>query len=223
MVHLPGLQRLVFSQEMEVDLPPPGPLRLPADMGSLSSTLLHLDISGHMGTSFPLSLTQLVALEHLIAKENGFAELPAGVTALSRLTELMLGRVFVYDEDPLQLHVKRTLDARALGDMSRFPELRKLTFDSCEVMLCRSVLGAARHASLTSLCFCNAHPAPECAPAVLQLSQELWRLRRGSMLRAVCEELLGFLYGALRDAQGCAPCQMFMAELEAYRLEACGL
>ena len=62
-------------------------------MGSLSATLLHLDISGHMGTRFPLALTQLVALEHLSARGNEFAELPAGITALSRLTELMLGRV----------------------------------------------------------------------------------------------------------------------------------
>ena len=224
LAHLPGLQRLVFSQELAPDLlQPPGPLRLPADMGSLSSTLLHLDISGHMGTRFPLSLTQLVALEHLNAKENGFAELPAGITALTRLTELMLGRVFVYDEDPLQLREKRPLDVRALGDLYRFPGLRKLTFDSCKVMLCCSVLGAVRHASLTSLCFCNAHPAPECAPAVLQVSQELWLERRGSVLRAVCEELSDYIYGALRDAQGCAPCQLFMADLEECRLEACEL
>ena len=37
----------------------------------------------------------------------------------------------------------------------------------------------------TSLCFYSAHPAHECAPAVLQLSRDLWRQGRGS------------------DAQGC--------------------
>ena len=67
------------------------------------------------------------------------------------------------------------------------------------------------------------HPAPECAPAVLQLSQELWRLGRGSVLKAECIEVMGRLPSALQDAHGRAPCQKFMADLEACRLEACGL
>ena len=217
----PGLQRLVLSRmdepDDELDL---GPLRLPADMGPLRSTLLHLDISGNLGTRFPLSLTQLVALEHLNTRKNGFAKLPAGITALSRLTELVLGRILVYDEHP-QLHGKRVLDARALGDLSRFPRLRSLTFESCKVMLHRSVLGAAQHASLTSLCFDEAHPALKCAPAVLQLSQELWRLGRGSVLKCLCS--LRYSQGGLQAAQRHAPCQKFTADLEAGRLEACGL
>ena len=187
LAQLPGLQRLILSRmdDLPYDELDLAPLRLPADMGPLSSTLLHLDINGHMSTRFPRSLTQLVALEHLNAVGNGFAKLPAGITALSRLTELMLGRVSAYYEDPLGEgeHGARPLNARALGDLSRFPGLRNLTFDSCEVMLRRSVVSAARHASLTSLCFCNAYPAPECAPAVMQLSQELCRLGRGSVLR----------------------------------------
>ena len=212
LARLPGLQRLVLSQNMELELYLPGPLRLPADMGSLSSTLLHLDIAGHTGTRFPQALTQLVALQHLNAKENEFAELPAGIMALSRLTELMLGRAVKYVEDTQQLQQKPPLDVRALGDLSCFPGLRKLTFEACEVMLCRSVLGAARHASLTSLCFDEAHPAPECAPAVLQLGQELWRLGRGSVLRCVCPSY--YVRGELLK---------FRADLEACRLEACGL
>ena len=185
LAQLSVLQRLVLSRMLdlpyeELDL---GPLRLPADMGPLSSTLLHLDINGHMGTRFPRSLTQLVALEHLNAERNGFAKLPAGITALSRLTELMLGRLSVYDEDPLGEHGARPLDARALGDLSRFPGLRKLSFNSCEVMLCRSVVGAVRHASLVSLCFRDAYPALKFSPAVMQLAQELCRLGRGSVLR----------------------------------------
>ena len=58
---------------------------------------------------------------------------------------------------------------------------------------------------------------------MLQLSRDLWRQRRGSVLRATCEDFTGYLYGALRDAQGRAPCQVFMADLEVCRLEACGL
>ena len=215
----PGLQRLVLSR-MDDDELDPGPLRLPGDMGSLRSTLLHLDINGHTGTRFPRSLTQLVALEHLDATGNGFAKLPAGITALSRLTELILGRILVCDGHP-QLHGKRPLDARALGDLSRFPGLRKLSFESCEVMLRRSVVGAARHTSLTSLCFDEAQPAPKCAPAVLQPSQELWRLGRGSVLKCLCN--LRYFRGGLQAAQRHAPCQKFTADLEACRLEACGL
>ena len=126
LAQLPGLQRLVLSQDTNFGLHLLEPLRLPADMGSLSATLLHLDIAGHMGTRFPQALTQLVALEHLNAKDSEFAELPAGITALSRLTKLKLGRI--WEEDPLQLLEKRPLDVRAMGDLSHVPGLCKLTF-----------------------------------------------------------------------------------------------
>ena len=90
-------------------------------MSALSSTLHHLDISGLRLAQFPLALTQLVAL--LNAKVNAFTQLPAGITALSRLTELALGRL-ISSEDPLQLQRKRPFDARALGDVSSFPAAR---------------------------------------------------------------------------------------------------
>ena len=225
---LPGLRRLVLSCCLCHEQDPSGPLRLPADVGPLRAMLLHLNVSGNKLTPFPLAVTQLVKLEHLNARDNEFAELPAGITALSRLTELILGR-HICREDPLQLHGKRPLDARALGDLSRFPALHELTLNWCEVTLCRSVLGAARHACLASLCFCVAHPAPECAQAVLQLSRELWRLGRGSVLKAMMErpcvgdEPFDNISNALQDAQGRAPCQKFRATLEAWGLEACGL
>ena len=92
-----------------------------------------------------------------------------------------LGR-FVSDKDPLQLRKKRALDARALGDLSGFPALRELTFSSCEVMLCASMLGAVQHPASPPFAFLHAHPAPECAPVVLQLSRALRRLSRGSVL-----------------------------------------
>ena len=129
----------------------------------------------------------------------------------------------------MQLQAKRPRDARARGDLSRFPALRKLTFDFCEVMLCRSVLGAAQHASLANLVLCIAHPAPESAPAVVQLSRELWRQKRGSVLKAMMERPcvgdrpFDEIFYALLDAHGRAPCQRFEADLEECRLEACGL
>ena len=187
LVHLPRLQRMVYTFYALPDGAPVGLPRLPADMGSLSLTLLHLDVSGHGLTHFPLALTQLAALECLRAEANEFAELPAAIAALSRLTELALGRA-LSDEDPLQLHEKRPLDARALGDLSGSPALCKLSFESCEVMLSEALLGAVRHASLASVTFSSAHPAPECALVLLQLSQALRRLRRGSVLRFVANE-----------------------------------
>ena len=129
LVQLPKLQHLVFNtSDSAFSAPRLGLPRLPADMGTLRLGLLHLDIAGHRLTRFPLVLTQLVALECLKAGENGFAELPAGITALSRLTELTLGRDGYFSSDPLQQQQERPLDVRALGDLSAFPALCKLTF-----------------------------------------------------------------------------------------------
>ena len=225
LVQLPQLQRLVYSEVSPCralyEGASPGLFRLPADMGAMRASLRHLHI-GMLGLPrFPLSLTQLVALESLDATENHFAELPSGITALSRLTELRLGRVLDDDDppivnDPLRLH-GQPLDVCALGDLSGFPELRKLTFEFCRVMLSPSLLGAVRHASLAVLCFETAHPAPKCAPVVLQLSRELRRLRRGSVVRCACRR--AFQMGGYWEdqaAQGRVACRKFEADMNAY-------
>ena len=155
--------------------------RLPADMGTLRSSLLHLRCRDIQLPQFPLALTQLVALEHLDASWNEFAMAPAGITALSRLTELVLGRRFE-GNDMLQQHEQRPLDVRALGDLSAFPALCRLELTFCKVMLCESMLGAVRHTSLASIAFIGTHPAPESAPVFLQLSQALRQVGRGSVL-----------------------------------------
>ena len=217
LVQLGRLQHLVFSpltSENDVVVgAAPGLFRLPADMGLLSSSLLHVNFSALRLVHFPVALTQLVALEFLDASNNAFAELPAAIMALSRLTELRLGRC-MSDEDPLQLHEKRRLDVRALGDLSGFPALRELTFRCCEVLLCHSLLGAVRHACLITLCFRNAHPAPECAQVVLQLSQALRRTRRGSVFSRPLE----YWIGRVQVEQGQAPSQKFTAALKACEL-----
>ena len=190
--------------------------RLPANMGSLSSTLLKLDFSGHCLADFPLALTQLTALECLDARENEFAVLPAGITALSRLTELRLGRC-VLSNDPAQVHEKRPLDVRALGDLSGFPALRELTLALCEVTLCRSFLGAVRHASLASLRFSVAHPAPDSMAVVLQLGLELKKLDRGSVLQLANDGRFYLLVcHALRASGGRAPFEKFLKALNMY-------
>ena len=186
LVQLPRLERMVLETSEPVQGGAcPWLSRLPADMGTLSSTLLHLSFSGHGLTEFPLALTQLVALQHLDASRNEFAMVPAGITALSSLTELVLG--LSARGEPRRLNRTRHLDARAvdaraLGDLSSFPSLCRLRFESCEVVLCESMLRAVRCASLVSIAFHNSHPAPGCAQMVLQLHQALKRVGRGSVL-----------------------------------------
>ena len=215
LVQLGQLQRIVYRTSSPCC---GGSCLAPADMGSLSSSLLHLDLEGHGLTLFPLALTQLVALKCLKASSNEFAELPAGITALSRLTELTIGRVAPND-DQLQLHAMRPLDVCALGDLSGFSALCKLAFGCCQVMMCDSMLGAARHASLTSLTFSVAHPAPECTLMVLQLLKELKKLKRGSMVSFKdTEGSSSYVDRLLQEAEGQAPLQIFMAALKA-----CGL
>ena len=224
LVQLPQLQRLVYSESSLCcalyEGASPGLFRLPADMGVLRALLRHLHI-GMLGLPrFPLALTQLVALENLDATENHFAELPANITALSRLTELRLGRVLdTIDpkgvDDSLQLHGRWPLDVRSLGDLSGFPALRKLTLEYCRVMLCPSLLGAVRHASLAIFCFDTAHPAPQCVPMVLQLSREFGRLGRGSVVRCACRRYDG-TYWEKQAVQGRATCRKFEADMNAY-------
>ena len=105
-VQLHRLQRIIF-ESCGVCLACPWLSRLPADMGSLTSTLLHLCFCGATLTQLPLALTQLATLEHLDASENSIAELSAAITALSRLTELVPGRRcsknLLHDKRPMRL------------------------------------------------------------------------------------------------------------------------
>ena len=175
------------------------------------AALPHLHCSMLRLARCPLALTQPAALESLHATANHCAGLPAIITALSRPTELRLGRVMDLD-DPLQLQVKRSVDVRMLGDLCGSAALRELSFNRCQVMLCTSLLGAAGHASLAILCSDAAHPAPECAPMVLQLNQDFRRLGRGSMVTFICKDDICARW-ALGAAQGRAPCQNSGADL----------
>ena len=221
LVQLPCLQRISYHQSWSPDGGASLWLsRLQAGMGSLGSTLLHLDCSGTGLKQFPLALTQLVALQHLESECSDIAQLPSDITALSRLTNLVLGRGG--SDDTLQQCVRRPLDVRALGDLSAFPALCKLTFSNSEVMLCESMLGAVRHASLMSIAFNIAHPAPQCALMVMQLSRAFRRLGRGSVL-----SFKNYMYGMNGDARGCIepafqsahtlpPLHKFLVALQAY-------
>ena len=215
LARLPRLQKILWRTTTPCC---GGTYRVPANVGSLCSSLVYLSFRGHGLTLFPLALMQLVALEYLNASSNEFAELPAGITALSRLTELKLGRA-TPKEDQVQVHAKRPLDVRALGDLSGFPALCKLTFECCEVLVCTSMPGAAHHANLMRLIFCMAHPAPQCALMVLQLGRALKDLGRGRVLEVLndSEECNTVDHGLLL-AKGPPPFDQFKAALAA-----CGL
>ena len=215
-LQLPRLHCAKFDTlEMSSSSSTLGLARLPPDMGLQCLALLHLSFCGHGYTQFPLALTQLVSLESLHADGNEFTELPAGITALSRLKELSLGRLA--GKDPMQISGRRPLDARALGDLSAFPALELLTFELCEVMLCESLLGAVQQGSVVGLIFDVAHPAPECAIMVLQLGQALKHLLPGGALHVLGEKRLrgspDLGGGAL--VQTLAPFQKFIAALQA--------
>ena len=101
LVQIPGLQRMVFDNSEYCRGGACQWLSCPtADLGPLRLKLLHLSFRGHKLAHFPLALTQLGALECLNAEGNECAELPAGIAALSRLTELTLGRAGLHMADP---------------------------------------------------------------------------------------------------------------------------
>ena len=188
--------------------------RLPTDMGALRSTLLYLSCYGVGIFQFPLVLMQLVALHHLDVSNNGFTVVPTAITALSRLTELVLGQA---SDAILQQGERPPLDARALGDLLGFPLLCRLAFSFYEVTLCMSILGAVRHARLASIAFTVSYPAPECALIVLQLSQALRRLGRGSVLSFKSDYPDGsHAEQALQSAHALPPLHKFHVALHAY-------
>ena len=217
LVRLPRLQRIDFSPGYRVYEGGASSwlFELPADMGTLRSSLLQLNCSAASLAQFPCALAQLAALEHLDASNSTFADLPAAITALLKLTQLVLGRSDCCNAK--QPHHKRPLDARALGDLSAFPALCRLAFSFCEVTLCESMLGAVRHASLTSMAFITSHPAPKCALMVMQLSQALRRSGRGGVLSFERDEIEGSdTEHAIQSAHALPPLHKFLVALQAY-------
>ena len=82
------------------------------------------------------------------------------------------------------------------------------------MLFCDSLPSVVRHPSLASLRFGSAHPAPECALMVLQLSQALKQLGRVNMLRC--------LYGGEWACLGVQDAQAAFTRFQA-ALQACGL
>ena len=133
LIQLPQVQRLVLATSKRCRRG--AHLWLPNQPANSLSSVVHLDISGHELTQFPLALTRLAALKYLNACANAFAELPTAITALSRLTGLNLEQVLSRGK-ARQLHELHPLNVRALGDLSAFPALCLLRLGYCKVLLC---------------------------------------------------------------------------------------
>ena len=83
-----------------------------------------------------------------------FEQLPEGVSALTALEELRLGR-----HAAGELEIGGSLDARALGSLAGFPNLCELGF-SCCVLICPSFQASAAHPRLKRLQLDTSYPAP---------------------------------------------------------------
>jgi len=133
-------------------LPAAGP---PASGAPCSASLTRLLFVWHNLPDFPPGILALRRLQHLWAIDCRFDRLPAGVSALTALTELRLGRHSAHG-----MEVGGSFDARALGDLARFPNLRTLTFENCRVLFCSDFQAAAAHPRLEQLALETSYPAP---------------------------------------------------------------
>ncbi len=183
---LPQLRRLSHESGSHMDLvgvprgelPAAGP---PVGGAPCFASLTHLTLAGHHFEVFPPGVLAAVRLAHLDLSLCCFEQLPEGVSALSALTELRLGRHAAGEWE-----VGGRLDARALGSLARFPELRSLSFLNCSVLFDQSFQAAAAHPRLAQLQLGTSYPAlgPSCM-AFLGFVYDLLQRGRAGLL-TVC-------------------------------------
>jgi len=132
---------------------------LPAGGAPCSASLSRLSLPGHNLPVFPPGICAMTRLMHLDLSPSCFEQLPGGVSALTALEELRLGRHAAGCQE-----IGGTLDARALGSLAGFPALRVLSFATCSVLLCPSFQAAAAHPCLQKLELDTSYPAlgPSC-------------------------------------------------------------
>ena len=131
---------------------------LPASAPCLSS-LTDLCLRAHSLAVFIAGILTATRLAGLDLSYSWFSSLPEGVSVLTALTELRLGR---YPVAPNEFG--GALDVRALGSLARFPKLSRLSFVSCSVRFCPDFQAAAAHPCLECLELEASHPAsgPSC-------------------------------------------------------------
>jgi len=128
---------------------------VPAGGAPCFASLTDLMLAGSRLQAFPTGALAATRLTHLDLMDCCFEQLPEGVSVLTGLEDLCLGRHAAVDSG-----VGGTLDARALGSLAGFPSLRRLQVFNSEVLLCPSFQAAAAHPRLERLQLSVSYPAP---------------------------------------------------------------
>ena len=142
---LPRL-RVLGHNVLHDDDPPPR-AALPAACSQLQG-LQELNLAGQGYHAFPAVITHLTALTSLCLWDNCLEVLPAGVTALASLADLAFGH--------RECAEPGALDVQALGRLSAFPRLEKLSLHGSAVVLSADFASAAHHPAFQFLVFQNA-------------------------------------------------------------------
>ena len=117
------------------------------------ASLTSLSLPGQDLFAFPPGLLATTRLTHLCLMRCCFEHLPEGMSVLSALETLELGRYAPSGK------IGGSFDAQALGSLASFPNLQSLKFASCSVQFCPSFQVAAVHPCLTRLQLDTAFPA----------------------------------------------------------------
>jgi len=147
---LPRLRRLVHWTRCLAPVASP-PVSAPC-FAFLDSLSLSSDLP-----TWPACVLAMTRLVNLALTGSHFERLPEGVSALTALTYLCLGRHYAPGE------IGGSLDARALGNLACFPSLRALSFDHCSVLFNSSFSAAVAHPCLEHLVLIKSYPA--CGPS----------------------------------------------------------
>jgi len=188
---LPQLRRLShLLQDPDVAGVPRGALPVagvPAGGAPCFASLTHLTLSGHNLAVFPPGVLAAVRLAHLDLSLCCFEQLPMGVSALTALTELRLGRHAAGG-----LLIGGRLDARPLGNLACFPKLRILSFANCSVIFSSDFQAAAAHPRLERLELETSYPAlgPSCM-AFLGFVYDLLQQGRPDVLELIFAAVQG--------------------------------
>jgi len=181
---------------------------LPACASACVASWTDLTLVGHNMFTWPACVLAATRLAHLDLTRNCFEQLPEGVSVLTALQTLSLGRI-----SASELEIGGALDARALGSLARFPALRELSFADCSVLFGPSFQAAAAHPRLQCLELSTSYPAcgPSCqaflgfALALLQQGRaEVLRVRK-SIFRGAGQQD-GQRFRAALEAVGIALC-----------------
>jgi hypothetical protein len=127
----------------------------PAGGAPCFASLTHLKLAWSRLQAFPTGALAATRLMHLDLRDCCFEQLPVGVSVLTGLEELCLGR-----HAAGEMEIGGCLDAQALGSLAGFPSLRRLQFLTSSVLLCSSFQAAAVHPRLERLQLSASYPAP---------------------------------------------------------------